>query len=63
VSSNPKAIRAVEVRAEIRQIKTMVDGTVTVTLNLPENCKEQAKVLMDWQGKDVRVVIENDRGK
>ncbi len=58
-----KAIRAVEIRAEVRQIKTMADGTVTVTLNLPEDCKEQAKVLMDWQGLEVKAVIAHDGQK
>jgi len=50
-------IRAVEVRAELRQIRTMVDGSVNVILNIPEDCKEQVKVLLDWLGKELRVVI------
>jgi hypothetical protein len=32
-------IKAVEVRAEVRQVKTMVDGTINITLNLPEDCR------------------------
>lgn len=55
-----KKIRAVEVRAEIRQIKTMVDGSINVIFNLPEDCKEQAKVLLDWQGLEIKAVIAND---
>ena len=50
-------VQAVEVRAELRQIKTMVDGSMNITLNLPEDCKPQVKVLLDWLGLEVRVVI------
>lgn len=53
-------IKAVEVRAEIRQIKTMADGTVNLTVNIPEDCKEQVKVLLDWLGLEVRAVIANE---
>ena len=50
-------IKAVEVRAELRQIKTMADGTVNIVLNLPEDCKEQVKVLLDWLGLELKAVI------
>ena len=50
-------IKAVEVRAELRQIKTMADGTVNIVLNLPEDCKEQVKVLLDWLGYELKGVI------
>jgi len=53
-------IKAVEIRAELRQIKTMVDGTVTITLNLPEDCKEQVKVMLDWLGLELKAVIVNE---
>lgn len=52
-----KQVKAVEVRAEIRQIKTMADGTINVILNLPEDCKEQCKVILDWLGYEVKAVI------
>ncbi len=52
-----QAIKAVEIRAEVRQIKTMADGTVNVILNLPEDCKEQCKVLLDWLGYEVKAVV------
>ena len=52
-----KEIKAVEVRAEVRQIKTMADGSINVVLNLPEDCKEQVKVMLDWIGFEVRAVI------
>lgn len=50
-------VRAVEIRAELRQIKTMADGTVNVVLNLPEDCREQVKVMLDWLGLEVAVVV------
>ena len=56
VGKAPK-IRAVEVRAEVRQIRTMADGTINLILNLPEDCREQVKVLLDWLGLEVGAVI------
>lgn len=56
-SENSGKIKAVEVRAELRQIKTMADGTVNITLNLPEDCKEQVKAMLDWLGLEVKAVI------
>jgi len=47
---------AIEASAEVRQIKTMADFTVTVSLNFPEQFREQAKKFIDWQGKMVRIV-------
>ena len=50
-------IKAVEIRAEVRQIKTMADGTVNLVLNLPEDCMEQVKVLLDWLQLEVKVLL------
>lgn len=50
-------IRAVEVRAELRQIKTMADGTANIVLNIPEDCREQVKVMLDWLGYEIKAVI------
>jgi hypothetical protein len=50
-------IKAVEIRAEVRQIKTMSDSSVNLTLNIPEDCKNQVKVLLDWIGLEVKLVI------
>jgi len=47
---------AIEAVAEVRQVKTMADFTLNVTINLPESCKEQAKKFIDWQGKMIRIV-------
>lgn len=52
-----KEVKAVEIRAELRQIKTMADGTINITLNLPEDCKPQVKVMLDWLGLEVGAVI------
>ncbi len=54
-----KTPRAVEIRAEVRQIKTMADHTVNLVLNLPEECVPMAKILLGWQGDEIRAVIEN----
>jgi len=56
------AVKAVEFRAEVRQVKTMVDRSVNIILNLPEDCIEQAKVLMDWLGLEVGAVIVSPDG-
>jgi len=55
-------IKAVEIRAELRQIKTMADGSVNIVLNLPEDCREQAKVLLDWLKLEIRVVLAKPDG-
>ena len=53
-------VKAVEMRAELRQIKTMADHTLNVVLNIPEDCLPQVKVLLDWLGLEVRVVIASE---
>jgi hypothetical protein len=50
-------VKAVEIRAELRQIKTMADFTTNIVLNVPEDCREQVKVLLDWLGNEVGVVM------
>ena len=54
-------VRAVEIRAEVRQIKTMADGTVNIVMNLPEDCREQVKVMLDWLGYEVKAVITDGK--
>jgi len=51
-------IKAIEFIAEVRQVKTMADGSFTVYLNMPEMCLEQAKVLLGWHHLAVRGVLE-----
>jgi hypothetical protein len=50
-------VKAVEIRAELRQIKTMADFTTNIILNIPEDCREQVKTLMDWLGDEIGVVL------
>ena len=50
-------INAVEIVAEIRQVRTMADGSINVIMNLPETCLEQAKVLLGWHHLAVRGVL------
>jgi len=52
------AIKVVEFVAEVRQVKTMADGTANVTLNLPEYCIDQAAWFMKHQGEMVKSVSE-----
>ena len=56
-------VKAVEIRAELRQIKTMADGSVNIVLNLPEDCREQVKVLLDWLGLELYSIMSIDRLK
>lgn len=53
-------IKAVEIRAELRQVKSMVDGTFNIVLNIPEDCREHVKVMLDWLGLEVRIVMALD---
>ena len=53
-------IRAVEIQAELRQIKTMSDGSVNIVLNVPEYCMQQVKEMMDWLNLLVKCVIEKE---
>ncbi len=50
-------VKAVEIRAELRQSKTMVDGSTNIILNIPEDCREQVKVMLDWLGLELRIVM------
>jgi hypothetical protein len=53
-------VKAVEFEAELRQVRTMADGTVNVILNLPEYCMPQVKVMMDWLKDQVKVLVVNE---
>lgn len=53
-------IKAVEFEAELRQVRTMADGSVNILLNLPEYCMPQVKVMMDWLKDEVKVFVVND---
>ena len=51
-------VKAVEIHAELRQIKTMADGSVNVTLNLPEYCMPQVQQMLNWLKEEIRAVIQ-----
>jgi hypothetical protein len=51
-------IKAVELVAELRAIRTLSDGTFSVQLVLPEYMLEQIQVLMGWIKDEVHAVIE-----
>ena len=53
-------IKAVEAVAELRQIRTLSDGTFSVQLVLPEYMLEQVQVLMGWLKDEVKVVMVNE---
>ena len=50
-------VKAVEIRAELRQIRTMADYSANLIINVPEDCREQVKVMMDWLGEEIGAVI------
>ena len=47
---------AVEFVAEVRQVKTMVDKTINITLNLPEMCRPAAQWFMAHQSDMIKAV-------
>ena len=55
-----KSVKAVEIEAELRQVKTMVDGSVNLTFNVPEYCMPQVKVMLDWLKNQVKLLVENN---
>lgn len=48
---------AVEFEAEMRQVKSMADGTYNIVLNVPEYCLEQTQTMMGWLKSLVRVIM------
>ena len=51
---------AVEFEAEMRQVKSMADGTYNIVLNVPEYCLPQVQTMMGWLKSLVRVVMVNE---
>lgn len=51
-------IKAVEIRGKIVSVRTRVDYSCNITINLDETNLEQAKQLLGWINSDVRGVIE-----
>lgn len=50
-------VKAVELRAQLLRIRTRADRTADITLNVPEDCAEQVKVLFGWLMNEVGAVI------
>ena len=53
-------IKAVEIDTELRQIKSMADGSFNVTFNVPEYCIRHVAVMMEWIHCIVKVVAQLD---
>ena len=51
---------AVEFEAEMRQVKSMADGTYNIVLNVPEYCLPQAQTMMGWLKELVHIVMANE---
>ena len=53
---------AVEFEAEMRQVKSMADGTYNIVLNVPEYCLPQVQTMMGWLKALIRVIMaESDK--
>ena len=52
---------AVEFEAELRQIRSMADGTYNIVLNVPEYCLPQVQTMMGWLKSLVRIVMAEER--
>ena len=50
-------IKAVEIDAEIRQIKSMADHTFSIVLNVPEYCLPQMREMMGWLLSTARITV------
>lgn len=51
-------IKAVEIRGKIISVRTRVDYSCNVTINLDETNLEQAKQLLGWINDQIHAVIE-----
>jgi len=52
---------AVEFESEMRQVKSMADGTYNIVLNVPEYCLPQVQMMMGWLKSLVRVVMAEEQ--
>jgi len=50
-------VKAVEFEAELRQIKSMADGSYNIIINVPEYGLEQVQAIMGWIKNQVKVVL------
>lgn len=49
--------QVVKFDAELRQIKSMADGTFNLILNVPEYCLPQTQTMMAWLKAQVDVAV------
>jgi hypothetical protein len=52
-------IKAIELVAELRAIRTLSDGTFSVQLVLPEYMLDAVKVMMGWIKDEVHCILED----
>ena len=53
--------QVVKFDAELRQIKSMSDGTFNLVLNIPEYCLTETQTMMAWLKGQVDVAIVFDK--
>ena len=51
-------IKAVEIEGTIKRLRTMADGSIDLTINLPEYCGAQAGQMIAWINELVGGVLE-----
>ena len=51
-------IKAVEIEGTIKRLRTMADGSIDLTINLPEYCGAQAGLMIAWINELVGGVLE-----
>ena len=49
----------IQFMAEVRQVKTMADHSANLTVNIPEDFIEAAKLFIGWQGDQVEIIAVN----
>jgi hypothetical protein len=54
---------AIEFEAEMRQIRSMADGTYNIVLNVPEYCLPQVQTMVGWLKGLVKIVMVNQDDK
>ena len=54
---------AIHFDAEVRQVKSMVDGSWNLTLNIPEYNLKQAQEIMGWMRDQVGVAMVKVRSE
>ena len=56
-----KLVKAIEFLAYIPPLQSAItfgDDSARVKIDIPIECREQAKALIDFQGKELRIVVE-----